>query len=288
MPLLSHELLAKLSRLSLKSRHRRSGIRAGAHRTKRRGQSQEFADHRAYVPGDDLRYLDWHLYGRLDSLWIKLFEAEDDRVVQLFVDTSRSMKGPKLALAKQLAGALSVIALGSQDRVTLAGVNEQLHSYQPPQRGRQRVGPLLTLIEGLPDAGGTNWRQAMSTLPRLRGGGVALLFSDGLDENGLESSLRRLIARNNDVHLFHILSPEDWRPSLRGDLLLVDSETGQELPVSIDENYIDVYEEQVRAWTDSLKQQCQRLGASYTLLSTDDAVETILFRDLRRQGVLGR
>ena len=76
--------------------------------------------------------------------------------------------------------------------------------------------------------------------------------------------------------ILHILSPEDWRPSLRGDLLLVDSETGQELPVSIDENYIDVYEEQVRAWTDP-QQQCQRLGASYTLLSTDDAVETILF-----------
>ena len=83
MPLLSSELLAKLSRLSLKSHRKKAGIRAGAHRTKRRGQSQEFADHRAYVPGDDIRYLDWHLYGRLDTLWVKLFEAEDDRIFRL-------------------------------------------------------------------------------------------------------------------------------------------------------------------------------------------------------------
>jgi len=288
MALLSRELMAKLARFSLKSQSRKAGIRSGAHRSKRRGQSQEFADHRAYVPGDDIRYLDWHLYGRLDTLWIKLFEAEDDRVIQVFLDNSASMEGSKLDLAKQLAGALSVIALGSQDRLALAGVNERIHNYSPPSRGRKRVAATLQTIEGLPCEGGTDWAEAVKALPRHRGSGVALLFTDALDEGGLENSLRRLCSHNDEVHLFHILSPEDWRPSLRGDLLLVDSETGAELSVSIDERYIDEHEAAVREWSDALKHQCQRLGVGYSLLSTDDEVEDILFRDLRRQRVLGR
>ena len=288
MPLLSRELLAKLARFSLKSRSRKAGIRSGAHRSRRRGQSQEFADHRAYVPGDDIRYLDWHLYGRLDTLWIKLFEAEDDRVIQIFLDNSASMEGPKLTLAKELAGALGVIALGSQDRVALAGVNDTMHSYAPPSRGRQRVAPTLQTLEGLPCEGGTNWTAALASAPRQRGSGVALLFTDGLDEGGLEASLRRLSSLNDEVHLFHILSPEDWRPSIRGDLLLVDSETGAELPVSIDERYIDEHEAIVTEWANALRRQCQRLRVGYSLLSTADNVDDILFRDLRRQQVLGR
>jgi uncharacterized protein (DUF58 family) len=288
MALLSRELLAKLTRFSLKSRSRKAGIRAGAHRSRRRGQSQEFADHRAYVPGDDIRYLDWHLYGRLDTLWIKLFEAEDDRVIQLFLDNSASMNGAKLDLAKKLAGALSVIALASQDRLAFAAVNDTLHSYAPPSRGRQRVAPTLKTLEGLPCEGGTRWQEAMAGAPRHRGSGVALLFTDGLDEGGLEASLRRLSARNDEVHLFHILSPEDWRPSLRGDLLLIDSETGAELPVSIDERYIDEHEATVAEWAQGLRRQCQRLGVGYSLLSTADDIDDILFRDLRRQQVLSR
>lgn len=91
---------------------RGAGVTAGARPSIRRGRSQEFADHRPYVPGDDLRFLDWHWYGRLDTLWIKSFEEEEDRVIQCLVDCSASMQGDKLAYARQLAGALAFLALG--------------------------------------------------------------------------------------------------------------------------------------------------------------------------------
>jgi uncharacterized protein (DUF58 family) len=198
------------------------------------------------------------------------------------------MEGDKLQLAKQVAGALSVIALGSQDRLSLAGVDENLHSYQPPGRGRQRVTPTLQTLEGLPCTGGTNWTQAITQVPRHRGSGVALLFTDGFDEQGLELSLRRLASRNNEVHLFHILTPEDIRPSLRGDLLLVDAESGQELPVSIDEHYINDYEKQVRSWAEDLQHRCRRLGIGYSLLSTETNIDDILFKDLRKTGILAQ
>ena len=119
MPLLPPELLRKLSALTLRSRTRGEGVRGGERRSRRRGQSQEFADHRPYVPGDDLRFLDWHLYGRLDQLWVKLFEEEDDRVVLAALDASASMQGEKLDYARQVAAALAWVALGHGDRVSI-------------------------------------------------------------------------------------------------------------------------------------------------------------------------
>ena len=102
MPLLPPALLDKLAALTLTARKRGAGVMAGARASTRRGRSLEFADHRPYVPGDDLRLLDWHLYGRLDSLWVKLFEEEEDRVVQCLLDCSSSMAGEKLEPFKVL------------------------------------------------------------------------------------------------------------------------------------------------------------------------------------------
>ncbi len=119
-PLLSPSFLAKLDTLTLRARRRGAGVRRGERKSIRRGQSMEFADHRAYVPGDDLRHLDWHLYGRLESLFVKLFEEREDRTVQVFVDASGSMKGDKLHAARQVGAALSYVALGSMDRVCIA------------------------------------------------------------------------------------------------------------------------------------------------------------------------
>ncbi len=110
--LLPASLLDRLAALTLRARRRGAGVTTGGRKSPRRGRSQEFADHRPYVPGDDLRFLDWHLYGRLDALWIKLFEEEEDRVVQCLVDCSASMQGEKLAYARQLAGAMAFLALG--------------------------------------------------------------------------------------------------------------------------------------------------------------------------------
>jgi len=287
MALLPPELLARLERLSLRSRKRGAGVRAGERASVRRGRSQEFADHRPYVPGDDLRFLDWHVYGRLDALWIKLFEEEDDRVVQLLLDCSASMKGEKLDYARRLAAAIGFVALGHADRVTVAGLSDAVQSYAPPRRGRNAASAVFEALEAVHPGGATDLGRAVEGYPRQRGSGIALLFSDLLYAEEPERPLRRLLARNRELHVFHVLAPVDLRPAVSGDVLLVDAETGEQVPLSVDEAMLDRYEATVHAWVDAIEQTCRRLGIGYTRVPTTMPLEDLVLRDLRWAGVLG-
>ena len=176
MPLLPAALLQKLTALTLRADRRGSGVRGGERRSVRRGQSQEFADHRPYVPGDDLRFLDWHLYGRLDALWVKLFEEEDDRNVQIILDSSSSMEGDKLEYCRQIAAALAWVALGRSDRVAVASISDELASYLAPVRGRGSARRVFHTLEQVRPSGETDPARALQAYPRHRGSGLVLLF----------------------------------------------------------------------------------------------------------------
>ncbi|MEQ1500926.1 MAG: DUF58 domain-containing protein [Myxococcota bacterium] len=288
MALLPAALLERLAALTLVSRKRAGGLTAGSRRSVRRGSSLEFADHRPYVPGDDLRLLDWHLYGRLDTLWVKLFEAEEDRIVQCLLDCSASMAGEKLDYARQVAAALGYVALGVGDRVAVAGLSDVLAGYAPPRRGRATASAVFRALEEVHPGGGTDLGAALERYPRHHGAGIALLFTDFLYPDGPDRALRRLGSRGDDVHAFHLLSPVDLRPALSGDLLLVDAESGEELPVTVDDEVLDRYEATVRAWADEMETTCRRLGVGYTRLLTSVPVETVVLDELRRRGLVAR
>ncbi len=288
MPLLPPDLMRKLSALSLRSRRRGSGARGGERRSVRRGQSQEFADHRPYVPGDDLRYLDWHLCARLDSLWVKLFEEEDDRLVQCLLDCSASMQGDKLDTARQVAAAMAWVALGHSDRVTVAGLSDALSHYAPPRRGRGAAPAVFDTLEAVHPAGETDLAKALDRYPRQRGNGIVLLFTDFLYPDGPDAALKRLVSRGNEVVALHVLSPADVRPDLEGDVVLVDAETGDELPLSVDAEVLDRYEATVLAWADEMSATCGSLGVTYARVFTDQPVEELVLGDLRRLGLLSR
>lgn len=288
MPLLSPELMRRLSALGLRSSRRAAGERGGARRSTRRGRSQEFADHRPYVPGDDLRFLDWHLFGRLDQLWVKLFEEEDDRVVLALLDTSDSMRGEKLDYARQLAAAMAWVALGQGDRVSLAAWSDRLAAYAPPRRGRGAAPGLFQTLEGLQSEGATDLARGLAATPRPRGGAIALLMSDLLMPEGPDTVLRQLRARGYEVHVFHLLAPVDIRPDLDGDVVLVDGESGDELPITVDAETLDVYEATVHAWADDMHRTCRGLGVGYSRVVTSTPVDVLVFDTLRRDGLLGR
>jgi uncharacterized protein (DUF58 family) len=288
MPLLDAAFLKKLDRLALSSRTRRTGSRAGERRSQRRGQSQEFADHRPYVPGDDLRFLDWHLYARLDTLWVKLFEEESDRTVQLLLDCSASMEGEKLDYARRVGAALAWVALGRSDRVAVGALSETLVHYAPPRRGRRSAHGVFETLERVHPAGGTDADAALAALPRRRGGGIALLFTDFLYPDGaIERPLRRLRSRGLELHVFHVLAPAEIRPPLEGDLTLVDRETGEELSVTVTEALRDRYTRRVLAWSERIETTCRKVGATYSRLVTDVPLEDLILQDLRRRGVIG-
>ncbi len=279
-------LLDRLAALSLRSVQRRAGQTGGARLSRRRGESQEFADHRPYVPGDDLRHLDWHLYGRLDTLWIKLFEAEDDQVVQCLVDSSASMRGDKLVCAQQLAAALAWVALNHGDRVSTASLTDGVVRYRPARRGRAAAPAIFAELQSMEAAGPTALGDAVGRVPRQRGAGTALLFTDFLFAEDPDALLRRLRARHGEVWALHLLSPVDVRPDLIGDVVLVDAETGEEMALTVDEAMLDRVESTMIAWADDVQRACQRLGVGYLRVWTATPLEELLFGQMRREGVL--
>lgn len=286
MRLLSADLLERLSRLALGSRQRARGGPAGERRSRLRGQSQEFLDHRGYVPGDDLRYLDWHVFARLDGLFVKLFEDQQDRVVQVLIDTSGSMGGEKLDQARRVAAALSYVALARNDRVAFGALTDRLTDYAPARRGRDQVNGLFRTIEATRPGGLTDLGRAVDAWPAQRGRGMVLLFSDFLHEDGPEKPLRRLLARGNEVYAFHIVSPAEIRPPVEGDLLVVDAESGEEVAVTVDEAVLDRYAAAFTGFLDEVDTTCRRLGVGYARISTQMPVEDVVLGDLRRLGLL--
>src|SRR5438105_11105969 len=155
-PLLDPDFLARLEQLELVSRKIFLGRMKGERRSKRKGQSVEFADYSNYVVGDDLRFLDWNLYGRLDRLFIRLFLEEEDLHFYLLIDNSLSMsfgKPTKLHYARQVAAALGFIGLVNLDRVVIEAFNDKLTQSMPAARGRRSLWRLMEFLQQLaPDA----------------------------------------------------------------------------------------------------------------------------------------
>ena len=286
MSLLDPGFLKRLSALRLRTRRRASGVRVGERKSIRRGQSQEFADHRPYVSGDDLRFLDWHLFARLDTLWVKLFEEESDRTIQVLMDCSGSMSGEKLNYARQIAAALSYVGLGRSDRVVVAGLSDFLAHYSPPRRGRGAAKGVFDSLQRVSASGQTDIPRALAAFPRQRGAGIGLLFTDFLFAAGIEPTLKSLLGRGMELQVFHIFAPEEIRPTLAGDLTLIDQETGEELIMTANADTLKRYTDTVLQWAEEVEATCRRLGVGYSRVVTSMPVEDLVLGDLRRQGVV--
>src|SRR5437762_4131058 len=227
-PLLDGKFLAKLEQLELVSRKIFLGVMKGERRSKRKGQSVEFADYRNYVKGDDLRFLDWNLYARLDRLFIRLFMEEEDLHFYVLIDNSLSMDfgtPTKLHYAKQIAAALGFIGLVNLDRVVVEAFNDRLTQTMPAARGRRSVWRLMDFLQKIEPAGPSDLRQALRTFSlKCSGKGIVVLLSDMMDKGGYEEALRYLVTRQLDIYVIQILSQEEIEPEVVGDLRLVDIE----------------------------------------------------------------
>src|SRR5436305_75423 len=236
-PLLDSLFLAKLEQLELVSRKILLGVIKGERRSKKKGQSVEFADYRNYVVGDDLRFLDWNLYARLDRLFLRLFMEEEDLHFYLLVDNSLSMDfgtPTKLHYAKQVAAALGFIGLINLDRVMVEAFNDRLVQSLPALRGRRSFMRLLGFLDKLDPAGPSDLGRALRTFSlKSSGKGIVVVLSDFMDKGGYEEALRYLVARQMDVYAIQILSQEEIDPDVKGDLKLVDVEDGDAAEVTV-------------------------------------------------------
>lgn len=287
--LLTPELLARLERLELVSRKVFQGRMKGERRSKRKGQSVEFADFRNYVSGDDLRFIDWNLYARLDRLFLKLFLEEEDLHFYALVDCSASMNfgdPTKLHVAKQLAAALGYVGLCRADRVRVAGLGPA-GAHAPVLRGRASMWRMLDYLEDLQPTANIPLAQGVKEFCLRSGGsGVVLLITDLMDKQGYEAALRMLVGRRMDVYVLHTMAPEEVEPPITGDLKLVDCEDGDETEVTVTRHLLNRYRQTVASFIDQAKSFCSQRGITYIRIRTEEPVEQIVSNYLRSHGVV--
>ncbi len=282
--------LKRLDALSIVSRRVVTGRAKGERRSFRKGAGVEFQDYRPYVSGDDLRYVDWNIYSRLDKLLLKLFVEEEDLCLHLLVDGSASMafgQPPKLDYALQVAAALGYIGLANLERVALAHFSNALTRMLRPRRGRGQILPLLDFLSTVEAKGSTNLNGCLANYAlRSRVPGVAVVLTDLLDPGGYADGLKELLRRRFEVFLLHVVSEEELHPPLRGDLTLLDAEGGASREVSVDRGALEQYQRRLQDHFAEAERFCARHRIDYLRTSTAVPFQDLILRHLRRGGFL--
>jgi len=266
----------------------------GLHRSPHRGFSAEFAELRAYRPGDDLRHVDWRMFARSDRYYVKQFEEETNLTGYLLLDISASMGWSsrpgelptKLWYGRVLCAALGLLMLRQGDRTGLAAFDERLHTWIPARGGRRQWIEIVRRIQGLEAGGSTDASPAVTELAaRLGRRGLVILISDLLlDPDPTLRALGHLRHRGHQVLVFHLIDPGERELAGAGEIRFRDPETGEELRVDVTEvrdEYRSAVDRAVEKWRGELRS----LGAEYALLDTSRPLVTSLraFLDKRRR-----
>jgi uncharacterized protein (DUF58 family) len=319
--LISPQLCAALDRLDLTSRRLFAGKLQGERRSKARGRSVEFEDYRQYVPGDDLRHVDWNVFARLDRFFIKIFLEEQDLALHVAIDASASMNaggaaggaGNKLLQAMRIAMALGYIGLVNNNRVVVWAFDERGVRFLPPTRGRTGVQKVANFLledaivrdAAAPDRAAASaadrprahtFTSAMRTIAQTRTGkGVFILLSDLMIPEGYQPGLS-LLSGAWDTTVMQVLAPGEIDPAseldgsgervVLGDLRLMDVETGRAAEVTVNAELLARYAARFNAYQDELKAFLTARGMTHVLVRSDADVAALLLGDLRRRGVL--
>lgn len=295
-------LMAKLERMSLAGGSRVKGTLAGKRRSSSLGGSQEFADYRPYAPGDDVRRIDWNVYGRTGKPFIRQYWDEQELYATLYIDISRSMSGfggesaNKLTCALRLAAAVGYAALCGGDRLTVrafsgATMDEgvrlsagrasalPLFQYLAGKRPQPDVFANAALFTSSPDLDATI---SDLSLPFLQPGrlprraGVSWIFTDGWYERGIAETLLALKSAGQHVVFVQLLSPEELDPRLDGELRLIDAELGTGKEVALSAGRIREYKEALTAYREELRSQCANRGIPFVFADTSRPISDLI------------
>jgi uncharacterized protein (DUF58 family) len=293
-PLFDEAFLKKLEYLAVVSRKLFAGRLRAERRSRKTGAGVEFADHRDYTIGDDLRYLDWGVYGRLGRLLVRLFEEEEDLHVYLLLDASASMATgapPKFDYARQVVAALAYVALANLDRISIvplrAGARERGDAGLPPARGKGRIFKVFDLLGGLAPSGTTDLTQAVSAfVHRAPRRGVAVLVSDFYDPAGFEGALNLLRFHRFESFALQVLDPKEAAPELLGDLEIVDCETGDAREVTVSPRVLADFRRAHEELCGQLSAWCSSRGVPYLRVETSTPFEDLVLRLFREGGLV--
>ena len=316
---LDPSIISKLSNLELKAKFIVEGFIAGLHRSPYHGFSVEFAEHRQYMPGDDLKYLDWKVLGRTDRYYIKQYEEETNLKSYLILDSSKSMsfnsssleyssfssfkklfRKPKdtgtiisssgitkLEYATYLAASISILMSFQKDAVGLVVYDEDINTYIPPKATNQNLKILLNHLSNVKGSGKTNTAAALNSIAeRIKRRGLVIIFSDLFDDQKtVINSLKHFRYKKNEVIVFQILDAMEMSFAIDSPTIFKDMETNKELmsqPIS----FMQSYREAIQEFIGNYKKACRMNNIDYVLISTQTPFEKALLEYLNKRKLL--
>jgi uncharacterized protein (DUF58 family) len=288
--LFDEAFLASLEYLEIVAKRAFQGASRGERRSRRLGAGLEFADHRRYSPGDDFRHIDWNVYARLGKLLLRLFDEEEDLTVYLLVDASASMglgDGARFDQARRLAAALAYVSLANLDRVSLVGLSDRVSERLLPARGKAQIFHVLRFLSELKPAGETRLGDAIQSFvhqaPRR---GLAILVSDLYSQDGVESAVNALRYHRFEPAVLHLTDQRELELGLRGDLRLVDCETGAHRDVTMTPRLMSRYREAHAAWRQGIETFCTQRQVPYFQAPVETSFQDIVLKIFHAGGLV--
>lgn len=289
-PMIDEGFLRRLAQLRFITRGRRASKLSGGHPSPRAGVSLEFADYREYTPGDDFRYIDWNIVGRLDRVLVKTFVHEVDLPIYLLVDLSASMhlgSPPKVRYAARLAAALAYLGLRNLDRVGLYPFTDHLLPSVSPRHGMQQMSRILHALHDISASGPTSLDVVLREFShRTHEAGLLFLISDFLVSGGYEEGIARLSHRGDEMVVIHVIDPEEMNPTLTGATRLVDVETGKHLDLTIGDRTLSQYRQRFDRHVNDLQRNLSSQRIPYISAPTDLRIEELIHVRLRARGIV--
>lgn len=291
--LFDEAFLKRLELLQVIARRLFSGRQRAERKTRKVGSGLEFADHREYSPGDDIRYLDWTVWVRLRHALIRLFEEDEDLPIRIVVDVSDSMSTrgrAKLKYAQQVAAALAYVGLASLDRVGMTCASGKHHVTLPAVRGKGRIFRVFEFLRSSPRGGPTDVRATCSRVAAQAGQpGLTVMLSDFYDLDGAFEGLNMLRFRKHEPVAIQVIDPVEADPrrsGLRGDLRLRDVEGSAARDVTLSPATLRAYAEAHERFCDTLESSCRSRGIFYVRAPIDVPFDDLVLRIFRQGGIL--
>jgi uncharacterized protein (DUF58 family) len=286
--LLSNRDLDRLARLRLNSTRRFTNRARGEHLAAKGGTSTEFCDYRDYSPGDDVRFVDWNIFARIERPYLKQFHHEEELHVAIILDASNSMLfEEKFSVARRIAAALGVVGLRGNEKVSVTIVGEKSPTRLQPSSGRASMRKVFAFLEGCEPGGDLPFDLGIETfLRRHSGRGVAILVSDFLSAADFLRAFNLLNGSGLEIFACQVLAPSEMSPEITGDLRFVDSETQGTLDITSAGDLLALYHEYREGHAARLAELCRQRNGRFVTVSAADAFEDVMFGTLRRRGWL--
>ena len=285
------EFLQRIEVLNVIAKKIMAGLLRADRKSVKKGISAEFADHRQYVAGDDPRYVDWHLFGRLEEVFLKLYREEENLHLSVLVDASESMnrgKQHKLNWALQVAAALAYIGMSNMDAVNVLPFGDRIGDPRWGIKGKAKVFQLLEYLKTIEPAGRTALQPVLKEfVNRERRRGVVIVISDFYDLDGYQQALKYLRYQRHDVYVLHVMDEEEESPDIRGDIRLVDSEDERFKEINVTDGLLTRYKAAFEKLATDVERFCVRNEMGYVRARTNIPFDELVLGILRRGGVVG-